>query len=285
MAFLKPDKTTTINGVTVKEYFLTKHNPNKISLPSPMNGKYIGVTIHNTDTIFVKSTTMSEQYTRSTVNGNMGSVRVHFYVDSTEAWQNLPLTYQSWHAGQKGRADAHGSEKGNAKTVSIECIMSGTKGYEKAEDNAARLAAWLLVQGGLTIDDLYTHNYWCNVRDGVKGSVDELNMRDDKHKNCPIYIRPHWLAFKAKVSGYMRELTNGTADAKYFVQVGAFSVKSLAEKHLADVKKNYPDSFIKYVKSTGLYYVQTGAFSDKNNAENYLEKVRKDYPEAFVKEM
>ena len=30
MAILTPDKTTTLGGVTVKEYLLTKHNPNRI---------------------------------------------------------------------------------------------------------------------------------------------------------------------------------------------------------------------------------------------------------------
>ena len=34
MAILKPDKTTTLGGVTVNEYLLTKHNPNKIDMPS-----------------------------------------------------------------------------------------------------------------------------------------------------------------------------------------------------------------------------------------------------------
>ena len=205
MAYLKQDKTTTISGVTVKEYFLTAHNPGKISLPSPMLGGYDGVTIHNTSVISVTGTTMSEQYTRATVNGNMGSVRVHFYTDGTEAWQNLPLTYQSWHSGEKGKSDAYGSEKGNAKTISIECIMGGTTGYEKAEDNAARLAAWLLVQRNLSIDHLYTHNYWCNIRDGKTGTVDQLNLENDHYKNCPVYIRPHWLAFKEKVLSYMQQ--------------------------------------------------------------------------------
>ena len=49
MAILKADKTTTMNGVTVNEYLLTNHNPNHIAMPSEsMEGKIIGVTIHNT---------------------------------------------------------------------------------------------------------------------------------------------------------------------------------------------------------------------------------------------
>ena len=47
---LLPDSTYKVDGLIVKEYFLTKHNPNKISMPSyAMPAKPVGVTIHNTD--------------------------------------------------------------------------------------------------------------------------------------------------------------------------------------------------------------------------------------------
>lgn len=100
---LTADKTYTANGVTVKDYFLTQHNPNKISLPKARTKPLLGVTIHNTPTISVKNTTMSEQYTRATVNGNMRTARIHYYVDHVEAWHNLPDNWQSWHAGQSGK--------------------------------------------------------------------------------------------------------------------------------------------------------------------------------------
>ena len=45
---LKADKTYKLNGVKVNEFFLTKHNKNKISMPGKMSGKEIGVTLHNT---------------------------------------------------------------------------------------------------------------------------------------------------------------------------------------------------------------------------------------------
>ena len=92
MAILKADKTTKMNGVTVNEYLLTKHNPNKIDMPTHKITNLIGITVHNTDRITVASnTTPAEQYTRATVNGNMKDVRVHFYVDDVCAWQCLPL--------------------------------------------------------------------------------------------------------------------------------------------------------------------------------------------------
>ena len=99
MAILRPDTSTTLNGVKINEYLLTKHNPNRIDMPSVfMEGKVIGVTVHNTDWISVASgTTPAEQYTRATVNGNMKDVRVHYYVDNVCAWQNLPLSLHPLH--------------------------------------------------------------------------------------------------------------------------------------------------------------------------------------------
>ena len=250
--FLQPDKVYTANGVTVKQYFLTQHNPNKIAMPVKVTKPVIGVTLHNTDDIKETSgTTDPEQYTRATVNGNMGTVRVHFYVDDVEAWQTLPLDYQSWHCGQQGRKDANGSERGNAQTISIECIMSGknTEADRKAEDNAARLIAYLLDLYGMTADDnLYTHNYWCNVRKGKKGTLWELNRLNDGYKGCPIYIRPHWAEFMNKVKGYMKPAADTKPKAKYFVQVGAFADKAKAEAYLNAVRKYYPDAFIKIIE-------------------------------------
>ena len=43
MTILRPDATTTLNGVKINEYLLTKHNPNRIDMPSvSMEGKVIG---------------------------------------------------------------------------------------------------------------------------------------------------------------------------------------------------------------------------------------------------
>lgn len=202
MAILKPDKTTTLGSVTVNEYLLTKHNPNRIDMPSDsMKGKIIGVTIHNTSWITTASgTTPAEQYTRATVNGNMNDVRVHYYVDNNCAWQNLPLNLSGWHA-------ADGSGNGNRRTIAIECIMSSAYNStdKKSEDNAAKLAAALLKKYNLSIDHLYTHTHWLNVKNGKTGDVDTLNTMRNAYKMCPLYILPHWAAFKAKVAYYLNE--------------------------------------------------------------------------------
>lgn len=239
MAYLVPDRIFTVNGVTVKEFLLTKHNPNGIALPKKRSLPLGGSTVHNTEAIKVSTqTTMAEQYVRATYNGNMGTVCVHFYVDEVEAWQALPLDWQSWHAGQKGKPEANGSHIGNQATISIEVIGNSAK----AEDNAARLIAWLMSTYKFGTDRLFTHNYWCNIRNGKKGTVDELNKLADGYKGCPAYIRPHWDEFKAKVSGYLSEQEEN--NALYRVQVGAFRNKENAELYLASVKKVFPEAYI-----------------------------------------
>ena len=208
---LKADKTYKLNGVKVNEFLLTKHNKNKISMPGKMSGKVIGVTLHNTPDL-KNVYDDAEQYTRATYNGNMGTVRVHYYVDDLGAWQNLPLDNQSWHAGQSGKKAQYGSHKGNAQTISIECIMKSAdlsvEENAKARDNSARLVAYLLNKYNLTINNLYTHNYWVNIRNGRTGTVDYLNKLNDGYKGCPLYIRPKWDDFKSLVKKYMKELSS-----------------------------------------------------------------------------
>ena len=206
MSILKADKQFYCNGVMINEYLLTKHNPYKINMPYAVMNNIIGITVHNTDWINVaNNTTPAEQYTRVTINGNMKSTRVHYYVDNVCAWQNLPLTLSGWHA-------ADGDGDGNRKTISIECIMS--KAYndkdKKSEDNCARLVAYLLKAYNLDINNLYTHTYWlhkCRKNGyGITGNIDKMNTEKHPYKTCPIYIIPHWQTFKNKVEKYLNDL-------------------------------------------------------------------------------
>lgn len=199
---LTPDKIEQINGVTVKTYLLTQHNPHRIAMPTVVMSSPLGVTIHNTGAINVASnTTPAEQYTRATINGNMNTVRVHFYVDDTCAWQNLPLNLSGWHA-------ADGSGNGNRRTISFEVIGNSAK----AEANAVKLAAYFLKKYGKTVDNgLFTHTHWLNVRDGKKGTIDYLNTARNSYKMCPIYILPHWSTFKANVKAELAKLNGGAA--------------------------------------------------------------------------
>lgn len=235
---LKPNNVTVRNGVTVNEYLL------KNMFPGMIRDSVIGVTIHNTDWITTASgTTPAEQYTRATANGNMGDVIVHYYVDNTCAWQNLPHNIHGWHA-------ADGSGDGNWRTIAIECIMdgSGSERSRKSEDNAARLAASILKQYGFGIDQLYSHQHWYSK------------------KYCPAYILPHWEEFKRKVQGYLGEAPSAPAATEMYrirkswndsaSQIGAYS-------NLEGARKAWEEGYIIYNSKGEPVYPETDSAAEE----------------------
>ena len=218
---LIPDSTSVLNGVTVHRHFLKDHNVNKITLPPLRQKPLIGVTIHNTEDL-PRAEDDGEQYTRATLNGNMGTVRTHYYTDDLCAWQNLEDTRCNWTC-------ADGTGPGNMQTIAIECIMSGRDGAEntKARNNAARLAAYLLHKNGLTADNLYTHTYWLHVKDGHTklsdtANIDKWCVAPHTYKNCPLYIIPDWIGFKKLADGYIKKLGGSSV-----VSGGTFLVRIL----------------------------------------------------------
>lgn len=213
------------------------------------NGRARGITIHNTDAITVKNTSMAEQYTRATYNENMGGVMVSYYVSGyDEIWQMLNTDYgkaeAGWHAsdGSTRRAGHRGATYktlgGNLDTIAIECIGNSAE----AEDATARLAAYLCKVHKLTPNvDVYTHNYWMGQGDKMKVGA---------RKNCPIYILPHWSEFVNNVQKYYEDLTNtpskpSSGGKLYRVQVGAFSSKANAEKLAKELKAKGYSTIIK----------------------------------------
>ena len=137
------------------------------------------ITIHNTD-----GNANAETYTRATYpNQNMGTVRVHYYVDDNEAWQNLREDEIGWHAGTGGLGP------GNRDSIGIEIIMCGSKIKNdiQAEENGALLAAILLDRYGLGTDKLRTHKDWSG-------------------KQCPLYILPHWDSFVKSVERHLEQI-------------------------------------------------------------------------------
>ena len=227
-----PDGTRWTNAVNAEKAGFTKGSLYKRQKRLYRNsGKAQYVAIHNTaDLNGVYDD--GEQYTRATYNENMGSARVHFYVDDTCGWQNLragtglcagdPVgsAEVGWHAG-----DGSDSDGGNMNSIALEIIMNENPEHDaKAYDNGARIAAWLLWKHGLTIDRLVTHTYWVNRSAGkIFTDVDKqcCNLIPGK-KWCPLYIFStysadtalrNWLAFKKRVQLYLDEL-NTPADIR-----------------------------------------------------------------------
>ena len=289
-----PDNTRWKDGVkALKAGFAAGALYKRQKKLSNGTGKAQSVTVHNTDDL-ENVYQDSEQYTRATYNENMGSSRVHFYVDDVDAWQNLragtglcpadPVgsAEMGWHSG-----DASISDGGNATSLSIEIIMGDIPARdEKAKDNGARVAAWLLWKNGLSIDKLLTHTYWVNKSAGNKfADVDKQCTNLVKGKKwCPTYIfgstnetvaLKNWKAFKAQVKAYLDALNKGTAtkDCLYRVQVGAFSEKKNADAQAAKVKA--AGFSVCVIQENGLYKIQAIAAKNKANAESMLSKLKK----------
>ena len=198
------DKEFEIFGVKVKEYLLANHNINSISLPSKRVKPLRGITIHNTNDL-ANIEDDGRNYTASTVNGNMRTVRVHYYVDDLYIWQNLDESLQNWTC-------TDGNGDGNATTIAIECIMKNSYDAEslKAMDNCARLTAYLCVKYKLTTNDVYTHTYWLHMRDKDSiskcGDKDKICTARHSYKTCPTFIIPQWDKFLALVNKYIAEM-------------------------------------------------------------------------------
>jgi len=264
MAFLTPDKTRTVQigseTLTINQKivpdsyrapkdvasYVKKGQPMKPCALLASTGKAKGIIVHNTPMITAASgTNASEQYTRSTYNGNMGGVIVHFYVWHNAIWQLLEETEQGWHAtdGSTRRTSQRSGEtiSGNLDTIAIECIG------EDAESEAvtAKLASYLLKAHDLLPDtDVYTHKYFYPV------------------KYCPAYILPHWEDFMEKV---VAAYNAGEGDGFHRVQCDAFKVWELA---LAQYNKLKADGYKPMmVMADGYFKVQVDAFRNRSGAE------------------
>ncbi len=308
---LTPNVTYQMNGITVKEKIIPDSTRWKDAAKakaagfsgnelykkqqklSSGSGKVQFVTIHNTNDL-PNVNDDAEQYTKATYNENMGSVRVHFYVDDNGAWQNLkagtglcandPIgsAEVSWHSGDGSVANG-----GNMTSLSIEIIMNESLSHdEKAKDNGARIAAWLLWKHRLPIDKLVTHTYWVNKAAGKSFSdVDKqcTNLISGK-KWCPAYIfastdtntaLKNWQAFKKLVKKYLDDLLGSTVSntkTTYRVQTGAFSQKDNAVALEGKLKAAGFDTYV--VQSNNFYKVQVGAFAIKAYAEATASKLK-----------
>ena len=146
----------------------------------------------------------------------------------------------TWHCGGSKYNTKGGSLYGickNSNSIGIEiCCNNSTGKMQNANDksysftdaavaNAAELVRQLMAEYDIPAERVIRHY-------------------DVTGKLCPGIIgwnadsgsEAKWTAFKQAISGKA---------PKYYVQVGAFGSKSNAEKYLAEVKKIYPDAFIK----------------------------------------
>lgn len=181
-------------------------------------------------------------------DSGQASASSDFIVDDTAVVQyNADIKNRyTWHCGGNKYSTKGGALYGkctNANSIGIEiCSTNSTGEMQAANDksysftnaavvNATELVKQLMKQYNIPIENVVRHY-------------------DVTGKPCPGIIgwnvesgsEAAWEAFKNSLSA-------NENNVMYYVQVGAFSVKSLAEKYLEEVKKKYPEAFIKCVRS------------------------------------
>lgn len=144
----------------------------KYSIKCPYTMTPIGITVHNT------ANDASALNEIAYMTNNNYEISYHYAVDDIQAVQGLPLNRNGWHASD----GANGT--GNRKTIAIEICysLSGGARFDKAEENAAELIAFLLKEYGWGIDRVKRHydyapnKKYCPHRTMDKGWDRFLNM-------------------------------------------------------------------------------------------------------------
>ena len=168
-----------------------------------------------------------------------------FAVDDVEVVQYNPdiRNRYTWHCGGNKYNNSGGKFYGictNANSIGIEvCSTNSTGKMQSANDksysftdsaieNSKELVKYLMKEYGIDKDHVIRH-YDVNGKPcpGVIGWNKESGSEEK------------WEKFKASISN--------CGNTKYFVQVGAFSNRENAEKYLEEVKKVYPNAFIKTI--------------------------------------
>lgn len=149
---------------------------------------FTGVTIHETSNWSSGADArMHALYLRG--QGQNNDVSWHYCVDSTTAYQCIPESEKSWHAGDTANG------VGNASTISIEICDNRNGDFDQAMANAEWMAA----------DVLYRHGVY-----SVEGALFQHNQFSAYGKNCPITIRDtgRWGEFCSKTQRYLNYMVD-----------------------------------------------------------------------------
>lgn len=175
---MKP--ATLLESINLKVELIPEGRPNRPGTSI----KPSKVTIHNTSNTSPGADAVAHsRFVRETgycmLNGKKNWVSWHYTVDDRLAIRHLPNNEKGIHAGKKG----------NESSIAIEICMHSGINQGGANDIAARLAAFLLFEHDLFIDDLVTHKSWTG-------------------KNCPVLLvdEDKWSVFKQRVEYYLSVL-------------------------------------------------------------------------------
>lgn len=142
------------------------------------------VTIHTTDN--TSSGANAQSHAKLQYNGNVRAASWHYTVDDHSIYQSLPLNQQAGHAGD-------GVMPGNSASIAIEICVNSDGHLYAAEKNAAKLAAAILKQYHLSVDQLRMHHDW-------SGKICPKPMLEDESGSMS------WETFKRQVYNDMRNV-------------------------------------------------------------------------------
>lgn len=159
--------------------------------------------------------------------GNKNQVSFHYAVDDQEVVQGIPITRNTWHAGD-------GNGEGNRKGISIEICYSRSGGtrFDQAEKNAAHFIATLLRERQWGIEKVKKHqdfrNKYCPHRTLDKGWNGFLQMIKSYLDDIPV-ISPsgYNVGEKVRVKESATQYATGQALA-WFVKGSIYEVIKVA---------------------------------------------------------
>ena len=125
----------------------------------------------------------------------IGFLTWHFTIEDRDAYQHLPTNEQGEHADFDG--------PGNNYSIAIEMCEHRGNDVVKTIDNAAKLAAFLMYEHHLSVDNVVPHYHWRRI--GVS----------PEHKDCPHVLlengRPAatWRWFQNRVQAHYSRIVPG----------------------------------------------------------------------------
>lgn len=168
------------------------------------------------------------------MQSNSKEVSFHYAVDDKEAILGIPLTRNSWHAGDGG------SGRGNRYGIAIEICysLSGGSKFTEAEKNAALLTASLLKKYGWGVDKVLKH-------------------QDFSEKYCPHRtLDMGWNRFLSMVSSAMNGASSDVGTTK---REDIYSANGLTFARAKDFVIKYHDQNKR--KGSAASYINGGFFA------------------------
>ena len=190
-----------------------------IKCPYSMTAEFI--VVHNT------ANDATAQNEVAYMIGNKNQVSFHYAVDDQEVVQGVPITRNTWHAGD-------GNGDGNRKGISIEICYSKSGGtrFDNAEKNAAHFIANLLRERGWGIEKVKKHqdfrNKYCPHRTLDKGWNGFLQMIKSYLNDIPVTSSSGFkVGEKVRVKESATQYATGQALA-WFVKGSIYEVTKVA---------------------------------------------------------